>query len=402
MRTLIPSLALLVAAGNSMAVEEAVDLKEALTEGKTKASVTLRYETVDQDNTDGAGLFLDGTLGYTTKALNGLFLSVEFESVTGLTDSQEYNDRTANTNPAKSVILDPEGESINEAYLGYQGIENLMIKIGRQNIVLDNARFVGNVGWRLNAQTFDAASFKYTGIEKSEIFVAFVDDVKNITNANVNMDLGLMLNGSYKIDGIGKLTGYVYAYDFAEGEGGDNITYGLRLAGKYDTSESTALLYEAEFAQQSDYADTDDFSASYYHLVAGYKYKTLTAKIGYEVTGSDDGAGNFRHNFGTNHKFGGWADRFLGGSFPGRGLGVTDFYVNVAYKVPDMPLKGALFWHKFDSDEDSQDFGSEFDAVVTYKPGAVLFGAKAAIFSEGDDTEGSDISKVWLWANYKF
>ena len=35
-------------------------------------------------------------------------------------------------------------------------------QIGRQNIVLDNARFIGNVGWRLNEQTFDALSFKYT------------------------------------------------------------------------------------------------------------------------------------------------------------------------------------------------------------------------------------------------
>ena len=55
MRTLIPSLAMLVAAGNVTAVEEAVDWKEALSEGKARGSVTVRYETVDEDNVGPEG-----------------------------------------------------------------------------------------------------------------------------------------------------------------------------------------------------------------------------------------------------------------------------------------------------------------------------------------------------------
>ena len=51
-----------------------------------------------------------------------------------------------------ATIVDPEQTEVNRAYLRYRGISRLDIGLGRQRIVLDNQRFVGNVGWRQDSR----------------------------------------------------------------------------------------------------------------------------------------------------------------------------------------------------------------------------------------------------------
>ena len=48
-------------------------------------------------------------------------------------------------------------KSSKQVFLGFDGIPDTPLKVGRQRIILDNARFVGNVGFRQLEQTFDAA-----------------------------------------------------------------------------------------------------------------------------------------------------------------------------------------------------------------------------------------------------
>ena len=39
-------------------------------------------------------------------------------------------------------------------------------RFGLQEVVIDNSRFIGNVGWRQNHQSFEAARVAFNGIEK--------------------------------------------------------------------------------------------------------------------------------------------------------------------------------------------------------------------------------------------
>lgn len=53
------------------------------------------------------------------------------------------------------VIADPGSFDLNRLQIAYKKNGN-GVTLGRQRVILDNARFVGNVGWRQNEQTFDA------------------------------------------------------------------------------------------------------------------------------------------------------------------------------------------------------------------------------------------------------
>src|SRR3989338_9048555 len=138
-------------------------LTDALTGGKASANLQYRYEDVS----NGAATKNTATahtvclrLGYETATFNGFGAMVEAESVKDLGNKKYDSKATGQTGVAAvnnyAVIADPEATEINQAYLSYSGIANTTVKFGRQRIILDNARFVGNVGWRQNEQTFDA------------------------------------------------------------------------------------------------------------------------------------------------------------------------------------------------------------------------------------------------------
>ena len=99
--------------------------------------------------------------------------------------------------------------------------------------------------------------------------------------------------------------------------------------------------------------------------------------------------------YGTNHKFNGWADKFLG--TPASGL--SDTYVKAAGKAAGIKLVG--FYHKFDAVEGSADLGSELDLLAVKKlDDTFTVGAKAAFYSAGDT--GADTTKMWAWVQAKF
>lgn len=45
------------------------------------------------------------------------------------------------------MVSDPEGVEINRAQLTWTGLPDTEAVLGRQRIVLNNGRFVGNAGW---------------------------------------------------------------------------------------------------------------------------------------------------------------------------------------------------------------------------------------------------------------
>ena len=142
-------------------------LPEFLTSGKANVNSLLRYEYADIDSFGGGpdpkesnALTLRTRLGYTTGVLAGFKGMLEFENVTSINGEDQYN--PAGLNPGsrdRSVIADPEATEVNRVWLAYDNWDT-QFKFGRQRIVLDGARFIGNVVWRQNEQTFDAFSVR--------------------------------------------------------------------------------------------------------------------------------------------------------------------------------------------------------------------------------------------------
>lgn len=381
-----------------------------LTEGKVNVNSLLRYEYADIDSFGGGAdpkdsnaLTLRTRLGYTTGKLNGFQGMLEFENVTSLNDEDNYNPAGLNPNSAtRSVIADPEANEVNRAWLSYEKMDTT-IKFGRQRIVLDNARFIGNVIWRQNEQTYDAVSLKNTSlIPKTELFYAYLFRVHRILGddhpaGNWDSD-SHVFHVAYDLGKPGKLTGYGYLLDLEDALTLSSATFGGSFDGKYPINEDWAVSYKTEFAMQSDYGDNPvDYSAPYYHLNAGGFYKKLNFGVGYEVLASDNGTIGFSTPLATAHAFNGWADAFL--ATPADGL--EDRYAWVGYKLPgDIPFK--VLYHEFSAEDGGNDYGHEVNMIATKKLGKnFTLLAKAAIYQDGDQGRAGR-TRYWMQAAFDF
>jgi hypothetical protein len=66
----------------------------------------------------------------------------------------------ANGHGARPQVIDPPGIELNQLWLGWKGTR-ANIALGRQRLLFDNQRWVGNSGWRQNEQTFDALALEF-------------------------------------------------------------------------------------------------------------------------------------------------------------------------------------------------------------------------------------------------
>ncbi|MFC3150776.1 alginate export family protein [Litoribrevibacter euphylliae] len=377
------------------------DITEALKGGKAYGDFRLRYEMVDQDNAlkDADALTLRSRLGYKTGEVQGFSGVIEFEDSRNVLGMDDYNN-TQGKNTDYSVIADPETTEMDQGYIQYKN-EMVTTKFGRQVLTLDNHRFVGHVGWRQDRQTFDAVTLNVTPMKDLSVQYAFLDQRNRILaeEADINSQDHL-LNVGYKTP-FGKLSAYAYLLENEDVEDDALDTYGLRFSGKTEVSSELKALYTLEYATQDKESAAGDNDADYMNLEAGAEFKGVTAKLGYEVLGSDDGAYGFTTPLATLHKFNGWADQFLG--TPGQGL--VDMSLTVSGKVAGVKLMAV--YHEFEADEESNgvdDLGSELDLLVAKKfSDNYSGGIKYAAYSAGDDAAGKvDTDKAWLWMSAKF
>ena len=120
--------------------------------------VRYRFEFVEQDARPESAKAntIRTRAGFETGRFHGIGLGFNFESVAAL-GNDDFND-TVNGRTRFPVVADPDDLQVNELYLDADGtIPKTRVKLGRQRIIWDNARFIGNVGFRQNEQTFDAA-----------------------------------------------------------------------------------------------------------------------------------------------------------------------------------------------------------------------------------------------------
>ncbi len=345
-------------------------LVEAVTDGKFIANIRIRYEFVDQDgfSKDANAKTTRARLGYQTGTWYGISALAEIDGTTHLGDD-EFNSKE-NGETSYPVVVDPDSFRLNRANLKYTGVPDTVIKGGRQRIILDDARFVGNVGWRQNEQTFDAVRITNKSIDGLAVNYAYVWQVNSILGSETA--LGDYASNSHFLDvtvsslDFLDVTAFGHWLDFEDAKEASSLaTYGLRAGGKTMVSEDTSVLYAATFAHQEDHGDnSSDISENYYSAMGGVGWNGFTAKVGYDVF-EGNGTVAFQTPLATGHKFQGFADVFL--TTPADGL--ENFHISVNYKSKPFAFlsKGVSVtaaWHDFEAENSSTDMGSEFDAVV--------------------------------------
>lgn len=398
------ALALLALAGASpLIAAEPAGFSDALAQGKVSLNARLRYENVGQTGLrDATALTLRTRLGFTTAPLAGWKAMLEAENIVAA-DSDSYNQ--AGLNPGgtgKAVVADPEITEINQAFIAFAPGKT-GFTLGRQRLVLDNARFVGDVGWRQNMQTFDAFVLQDRSLDKATLAYAYLDRINRVFGDHHAQGYwkssSHLFNASYTGLPAGTLTGYAYLLDFRKTAYAANscATYGVSLVGTAPVSTDVKFAYRAEVATQSDYgSSTLSYSTGYYALEAGLVAKPGSFALGHEVLGSDHNVG-FKTPLATLHAFNGWADLFL--ATPAAGL--RDTYAKVTATLPE-GFALLAFYHQFDTDAGGTDLGHEFDLQLTRKFGKQFTGLiKYADFRRKSPAY-PNVQKIWVQVEFAY
>ena len=374
--------------------------------GEAHLNLRVRAEFVDATGSEDAQAYTERLrAGYGSKPFNGFSFSFDFEDIRTV-DDDLYNASGIHGDSAKAVVADPEATELNQGFLKYQDPDQRVTLIGgRQRITLDDHRFVGDVGWRQNEQTFDAATVianlpggmtgQYSYLwDINRIFGQGF--VKGSATSDFKSDSHLF-NLSKSCEGLGTVTGFAYLLDFDNSPANSSDTYGVRYQGSFDFTGDYSVDPVLSYASQSDNnANPASYDADYtLAQVSVVRKGTGSIGAGYEILGSDGGAMGFRTPLATGHAFNGWFDSFL--VTPAAGL--RDIYLFATADLPGGAV-GKIFGHWFGQDVGGLDLGNEIDVLLSKKVDehiSVL--AKYAYFN-GDSGLG-DGMKFWLQTEIK-
>jgi len=377
--------------------------------GRFKPTVDLRAraEFGDQDTRDES-------MSWTVRGRFGLQaqISEEWTSFaeiehTRTPDRQSYQAGSVHgLGQNKVVIADPESFELNQLWLAYTG-NGLAAKAGIQRVIIDNARFVGNVGWRQNEQTYDGVTLAYSGIEKVELKYGYLYNVRRIfgterKRAPAQKDYDSRshyVTASYAPSPALKLTGYGFLLDLenAAGATDSNDTLGASLTGVVPTGPAQ-LSYRLEYAMQRDAADNPrDYRADYLHAYTNAKLEKFDFGVGYEVLGAGDGVG-FNTPLATLHAFNGFADTFL----VTPNIGLRDFYVEVGTSALPFGFTARAIYHDFKAEDDGTDLGYEIDFVVAKPLPWNMKSLLKAAFYEAEEGNFLDTQRLTFQVEYTY
>ena len=181
--------AFLTATANAQEESENQSLADAVTSGTAHFGFRYRYENVDQDgfSDDANASTVRLRLNYKTGSWQKWSGFAEFDYV-GEVFLNDFNS-LGGSSPNRDqypVVADPKGTDLNQLYLDYTPSAQANFRLGRQRIVLDNFRFVGDVGWRQNPQTYDGVGITYSGWKNTEVFYSYNAAVQRIFGNDVS------------------------------------------------------------------------------------------------------------------------------------------------------------------------------------------------------------------------
>jgi len=354
-----------------------------------------RFEVVDKDfnGMTDANTFIQSRIRLDTKVTADDNISAFFQLQSTPTwgfDSAVFGASDSSTNIHLNARGGDKSVTIHQAYVVLGNFFGMPVdlKLGRQEIIFDGHRIVGNTGWTAGAVRHDAIRLDhgndtygvtYVFSKASEFIGALgADDVNDTSWHMFHFTLKELLGG--KLSAI--LVATVDNLGDGAGPGGADLdntyyTFGVRQAGSLSGfSWRVEAYYQAGDADLCgdgscvlpSAADTPGWDRSAYMagVRAGYKFDVATAPsitLWFDYLSGDDNLADkdinqFNTLLDTGHKYYGFMDQFLGvgnGAVAGstRGLGLMD----LAIKTSISPMENLLVKadiHSFYTAEDAQ------------------------------------------------
>lgn len=345
--------------------------------------------------------------------LNFGYTGYRFKVFTAIQDARVWGQDASSINRNTSDVND--GLMIHEAWGEFslvdtgKVIKNFTLKIGRQELLYDDSRLLGNLDWLQQARRHDAALLKFDHNGwTAHLGAAFNQNAEKKSNTIYN---GAPTGYSAGTNGIGsmyKTMQFLYVakklpfgttsflafkddfskYHFAptdvlkktpiyDKDSWSRFTVGMNTSG---IAFHNLAFAASAFYQGGDYRDGTSLDEYFISLSALYSLsKKFSAGPGVDITSGNNGSDPAQKNkrfdplYGTPHKFWGFMDYFyVADGFGSSGL--NDYYLKSRYKAKDN-LTFFLDGHYFElpsavMDEDGlyldKTLGTEIDLVCNY------------------------------------
>jgi hypothetical protein len=352
-----------------------------LKEGKISFNTRFRFEGFERDGAPFTATAYAPTLrlalGYETPAFHGFSIFAQGEAVfvTGPADYSVPNLPSQNR-PNLPTILDPKSLEMNQGYLKWtHGIPDrkLTLTVGRQELTLNDGRFLSISNWRQVHGTFDAGrvdaelplnfSFTYAYINRF-----YREDNYNATDGEEPMhshmwNLVWRKSEKIRIALYGLLLDFRGHAQFAT----STQTYGIRMTGPYQFDKDWSLVYTADYAKQKNYGTNPNrVDANYYLGELGPGWRAFTFKAGYALLGGRSVTDKLTTPLSP--PFNGWTDLFFLDPSGGGGNGLEARYLSA--NGPIRFLDGAVatfIFYDYHSDNLHIHYGKELDSAMAYK-----------------------------------
>ena len=370
------------------------------------------YKSLIQTNADGASFVSQRT------RLNFNFQQEKLKLGVSLQNVRVWGD-------ISTLGADDKSTMLHEAWAQAILSETFSLKFGRQEIVYDDSRIFGNVGWAQQGRSHDALLAKFKLSDKSKLDLGFAlnaDGQAGVDNLYSNAagyktfqyawfntkanKLGislLLLNNGVEYDASGS-----QEVDYTQ-------TIGTRLTyeeGKFGADFSAYL--------QGGSLRGNDVSANY--IGGNLKYNVspefnfgggIEILSGKDTNDSSSDVKSFVPLYGTNHKFNGWMDYFYVGNHGGS-VGLVDLNFTLAYAKDKFSSK--VIPHYFSSAADiysgstkmENKLGAEIDINLGYKIASnimlnvghsMMFATDSMEVLKGGDSEETN---SWSWVMFTF
>jgi len=353
----------------------------ALQEGKLSGEARYRFETNEREGLpftgDAYAATLRLALGYETLSFHRFSGFVQGAGVL-ITGPADYSVPTLPpmNRPDRPAILDPKTVQLSQGYLKWkQDFEGHKVgfTVGRQELMLNDGRFLSTSAWRQIHETFDAARFDADLARNTTFAYAFINRYYRVvghdaTDGKPPMHSHL-LNFAWQKPRLANVSFYGLLLDYRSTAqySLSTKTFGMRVSGPFQITPHWSALYTGEFANQSNFGtNPNHVNANYYLGELGPSFRGYGIKAGYALLGGHSATNEITTPLA--HPFNGWTELF--GTTPNLGdsHGLEACYVAGSGAVK--PLGGAMatvIYYDYHSDSARIHYGSELDYQVAYK-----------------------------------
>jgi hypothetical protein len=363
---------------NKSVVSEVVSF---LKKGHFSASARYRYEAFERDEPAFLHTAQASTMrlaaGYETPTFYGFSAFGEFEGVYAL-GLDDYSIATvpSQSKPGYPAILDPLGNELNQGWARWKWDGDdlrAVVTMGRQEIMLNDGRFVSVSYWRQNHMSLDAAQLNLGLPYDFALTYAYFDRAHRVMGEDASDGQPTMNSHLYDVrwrrKDVVNVSAYGLLLDFRQPQffTSSTRTLGLRCEGPWKLDADWAFCYTAEFANQRDFGENPNYvDANYWLGELGVVFKGHTVKGGVAWLGGRSVTDKLSSPLA--HPFNGRTELFAITPSLGNSHGLEADYLSAAGPVgPIEGLTYSVVLYDYHSANDRIHYGNELDFGMIWK-----------------------------------